>query len=619
MKRFVALVLALCMLLPLIACGTQPTETETPAPAEVSAEQTQQEGYTEEQYQQAAVAVALGYYYKNPYMQYDARNLSSMGKWKGPMRNNHGAPPEYASADQDHFSQCTDFVMDVYIQAYDYHMYNDIMQPHTDNDAEIGSMDPKDPCVVFYWTPESEMSVNEMAKKVVEILQPGDMLASNGRDTGESVGSGHAMLCVGDVDGDGEKDMIHCWGKPLAYNSTLTGPRFDYVEPNGSIFLQSAKDLLISSDKAYEGAPKWNIRSDAHVKSYLLIVRPTLAADFTNTITKGALCRMQYEGIEIDRRTVGMTKYNDLLTGQELTFEVEITNNGKAAYTALPVSEVIPEGVTLNAASVTDGGKADGNTVAWTVDVPAGESKVLSYTVTVDAPRGTLIEFPSGAVADIETRSITMQVGGKHLTEEQLVSMRSIAESANGTDGQPAQPNQMLFGFSGKDSTDLTFVSKFYKNVLGIELELPADLNEYLDLAFTRDMDPEGNNVLIPSEKFAADHPELAAMQMYKHLGGLNVYMNEGLSNEKRLLELKEAYYQPGDIFLTTWGANGIRANNPQYAGIYLYLGDGKVLTPDAEGKLIVDAYGNTMNCLLRDNFFVVLRPTLAYDDINAK
>lgn len=549
-------------------------------------------------YQRAVQEVALAYYYKNPYMQYEARELTIQGKWSGMMRNTHYAPPEYASADSEHFSQCTDFICDVYHEAFGYAPFNHAVAPGTG--THMIKVPEDDPMIVYRWWNGSETTMEQAHQKLREILEPGDWLSTNGI-LKDGRRDGHLMLYLGDCFGDGVKRVIHCCGKALDPGRSFECERRDRVEQFGSLRFQNMEHTWFTPGER----PFWDLTERSHVGIGFTVVRPIMAKDFTHTITPATLSRMRYPRMAIDRRA-DKTKYNELVQGERLTVTLEIKNFGTEPYSRLKVVENLPENVTIVSST---GGTVSGKSITWLLNVPADEARTVSYTVTVDAGRGEFVTFPAGMVDEIPTRELNFVVGGKRLSLNRVDALRRVALS-------PA-----FFDYQPKDSGDVSFVTEFYRQKLGIRLDLPATIQEYIDDHFTlmptpelADEDyPEDTHMLMlkPEDQ---RHRAWDEMTLYDHLGGR--YLFTGWDTKGRTLDLKQPFYQPGDIVLTMWHSNRTRAENPEHMGVYLYLGYGKVLG-FGDGKLQTLEFNDTIYCILKNNLFVVLRPSLAFDDIN--
>ncbi|WP_180326556.1 isopeptide-forming domain-containing fimbrial protein [Raoultibacter phocaeensis] len=85
------------------------------------------------------------------------------------------------------------------------------------------------------------------------------------------------------------------------------------------------------------------------------------------------------------------------LTGSQLTYAIFVSNSGAADATGVAVTDQLPAGTLFMSAS--DGGTYRNGVCAWTVDVPAGQTKQLNLTVKVQAKTGTLVNMATSVHA----------------------------------------------------------------------------------------------------------------------------------------------------------------------------------------------------------------------------
>lgn len=99
-----------------------------------------------------------------------------------------------------------------------------------------------------------------------------------------------------------------------------------------------------------------------------------------------------------------------VVSGSQITYTIVVTNSGSADATDVKVSDALPTGMTLAAA--TDGGALEGGAVTWTVDVAAGASKQLKVTADVTAATGTLVNAAQATLGDktVTSESVSTQV-----------------------------------------------------------------------------------------------------------------------------------------------------------------------------------------------------------------
>lgn len=114
-----------------------------------------------------------------------------------------------------------------------------------------------------YGAQNGGMTREELMNYLEYEAQPGDVYCGGGEEV-----NAHVMIIVGDVDGDGKNDVMHCWpldGGSLTNAATTENNTVDSLatdgnqqwEPNGAIAIQSVEELLLT-----EGSnPNWYILS----------------------------------------------------------------------------------------------------------------------------------------------------------------------------------------------------------------------------------------------------------------------------------------------------------------------------------------------------------------------
>ncbi|GGC48976.1 hypothetical protein GCM10011386_46510 [Parapedobacter defluvii] len=76
---------------------------------------------------------------------------------------------------------------------------------------------------------------------------------------------------------------------------------------------------------------------------------------------------------------------SEVKAGEELTYTITVTNTGDVDYDGITITDAIPANTSYKEGSASEGGSLSGNTLTWTVDVPFGESRGVSFTVVVDS------------------------------------------------------------------------------------------------------------------------------------------------------------------------------------------------------------------------------------------
>ncbi|MBQ7566643.1 MAG: S-layer homology domain-containing protein [Oscillospiraceae bacterium] len=456
-----------------------------------------------------------------------------------------------------------------------------------------------DPICVYRWEKavDGADSGEKAVKEAYAVIQPGDLIVG-------ATGSGHAMIYVGDCFGDGTNYIIHCAGKKV---DPKTG--VDAVEKNGGIRRDPAGTYCFGETPG----------KGLHTKySTFVILRPWKAKDFSgHTVTEHAKTRLKYPRLRVDKEA-SLKIYNSPVTGQDITVTLTAFNNGTSAITGLPVTEYLPTGATLK--SATGAQNADGK-LTWTLDIPAGEQKSVSYTVTVTAKRGETVTIPAGKVDGLDTRSMTYLVSGAKLSREKLDKLASLGSTSK------RETRSQLRALS---ANDVQFAVQVYGQVLGVDLGLPGSFNTLMKGMFHR-VSPAGKLKDYPfmwelnkSEDIPAEYRAIYDMKIPEHFGGYSVFIGtdpavpaHSMYPVDRTTDYREEFYEPGDIFIELSNEDKTSATDPKHVEVFIYLGSDSVLAC-GDGCAEVCSFGNSIERSLKNSVILALRPTLIYDDINA-
>jgi len=413
MKRFLSLILLGAMLLSLAACGkkpegpapttapTQPAGPTAPVIPDLSGQTAIVDTTGMTDLQKAIVVTAESFFMRGKYAQYDQYSLTSIG---GELdRRTYGimAPEDYTEQFVS-YTDCSSFVFDVYNFALGMRITKSF--PFTKTYCESSSY------TVLKEQPVKDnfaaMSADELAVKEKEFrdtLQPGDIIVFRRSKSN----SGHAMLYVG----NGMK--IHSTGTSYDYENAV-----DKGSEKGTYRYDSIENLFTPGNSGY-----------LFDMTVYVILRPL--AKFKSEIPAHTLARMELmRGIKAEKlcsHTYGQT----VNPGDTMTFTFRLQNNSSIAK-PLTVTDTVPAGTTY----VSGAQWVQGDQLTWIVTVPAGETKEISYSVTVDAATapGTYIESNS-SVSGVAVNCPRVLVA-KTLTQAQQKALTDalaeLGSTANG-------------------------------------------------------------------------------------------------------------------------------------------------------------------------------------------
>lgn len=548
LQKAISLVLLICLLLTLVACGkkpadptsptepsTAPTEPAEPTIPDLSAQQAivNTDGMTD--LQKAIVVTAESFYLRSNYAQYDQYSLTAgIGTDIG--RRTYGlmAPEDYTSQFTS-YTDCSSFVYDVYFHALGMSITNSSPFTKTYCDGTAYRVLREQPVKDNF----ADMTAEQLAVKEKEFrdaLQPGDIIVyRNAKNT-----SGHAMLYVG----NGMK--IHSTGTSYDYT---TGT--DKGRAEGTYRYDSTESFFIPGTSAY-----------LFDKSVYVIMRPL--AKFTKEIPAHTLQRMELmRGIKAEKlssHTYGQT----VTPGDNLTFTFRIQNKSTVTK-PLKIIDTLPDGITY----VSGAQKVNGKELSWTVTVPAGDTVEVSYTVKVDPtiPAGTYIQS-SSSISGIAVNCPRIMVA-KTLNATQQQAVKSAFEELKGT------------------AQGIDLVNAIYQKVCGKAVFTQQNTEKLWDDLV---IPLGGSSVIIGAQK------PLAGMMAPRLYGGrhMSEQINVPAATQYRTRLVTNRVLVIGDVILAD-------------DCLYLFTGDGLQDLTDPQNTTLKNP-----ESLLSAKKFAVLRPSMA-------
>ena len=584
--------------------------------------------------EQAIVQTAWAYYLKGTKIQYDSVELSQpiLSKYYGGnCRLTIDVAPEFGTDDMTIFSVCSDYCQKTYYNALNERVYGYDLDWVTANMWNMADMQfSKKLTLVRYFDPDrlgshykygnghnqgdnkSGKEVRQWLENWEQNLRPGDVISSD-----------HTLLYIGNG------YVLDCWGGKYSMDSGT-----DKYEEVGSISdaLHRFEDLYLTGKDPVMKKYFFNEQGETGL-SFFCVWRPldTLCVsdgdgDLSNdkvvagtSIPQVTKSRLKYPGMEIDR-TVNITPFQSVATGENLTYSVKVSNmsnearyaqyygaEANKAYSGLVVTEKVPEGTEF--VSATNGGTLKDGVITWKIDVAAGETKDLSYTVKVTAPVNSLIVSEGGWVDNIPSNSITNKVGGKKLTADEQKALIDFYNNYG-------QDWSTTYGLELKDDT--AAVEEVYSKVLGKTVEVPV-LQQLIDTIFEQKHVDVKNGVGYHDGKSKeawmyklkdnvyTDYPMLVPT----YVGGVSSWFAD---DKDRINEFKTEFLEPGDaVFHVNLSKypNSSTKRTVKNASILIWLGNEQYAMYDTATKSFTRGEGTTelWKAFMYDLFFV-LRPT---------
>ncbi len=574
MKRVFSLFLALAILFSMIVLPVSAAEPVEKTPEELAI------------MQKAVIETAMAYYRKGTNIIYDYATMSVQErKSQGISHLSSGDSPEMAAEDNILYTNCADFIYNVYMNAFGYAPAGDARHALVRYYSYYKST--SDPDVVLQFFNGTDAERDAFIEKAKEILQPGDVVCTAAAD---GIDRGHSMMYLGDFKGDGQEYAIHSSGEA----STVS---------IGEDARKRGATVGLTNWGLFLGGGSFGVANKQ--VGICTILRPLNMIAFED-MTPAAKSRLAYSMLDIDRSS-NVFGYTSVEQGQEMEITVSLRNAGTQDYKGLPVTEVLPVGAELVGAP--EGAAVSDTGITWKVDLAAGEMTELTYKVKVTAAPGETVELPAGTVDDIATRKLSYTVCHNLIDPAPLAAVAKDKTLAGMTE-------------STHDS-ELRFANEFYKKVLNFELGLPETVNEIIQALTEQVQVPAasatGGKMMQPKayDTLTDEYKTFYDMILPDHLAGACMYLGTDPSTmrpQNRVMTMFEDSYMPGDIFILVGGDSCLEAA-AEDVDVYINLGGGKVAMQDKSG-LRIRNFKDTVPVCQRHNLVISLRPTLVYDNI---
>ena len=353
-------------------------------------------------------------------------------------------------------------------------------------------------------------------------IRPGDIMTD---DT-------HSLIYIGNG------YVLDCSASTSSGNGKyITSTGVDRVEPEGSVYgrTRTVESTLDTASEDYVVTRPLDLYADdrdGDPSNDVLLWEgePVLVTEATES-------RLEYPAIDIDR-TVSITPYGTAVKGETLTYSIKIRNGtleplyvnwagneDGVDYADLVVTERIPTGTEFVSATG-DPTLRDG-VLTWTLDVPAGETAEVSFTVRVTERKGTIVS-EGGFVDKIPSNRIENTVGGDKIPAADASVLATIAAAGDVTAWKTAY------------GTDLAFAEALYA-AMGLELELPT-VTELVEKLFTPTyleklptlapwFYPDGHigsiAMYVPQKSVATEYKSYKDMLVTGFMGGYRLYAQD--------------------------------------------------------------------------------------------
>ena len=540
MKKLLALLLAMITVLGMFAgCGEEkePTQKDNNPIQIIIPGQDEEERTYDNIIQESVVAVAEAYYARRTYIQYEDNPLIKSG---GQLRaDRHKYSPEDATSQFTTYSNCATYTFDVYKEALNLDIVAwTCSRLQNASDMHVLTVNEK----------VAEGEKEAMIETIKEILQPGDII-SYLKDNW-----GHAMLYIG------YDEILHCSSNNGVGGSYNMATNSEVLDPAGGIYRMSVNEVL-TGKHALVNMDKF------------CIVRPTVKYTDAQP-TEKTLNRVEnLKDIYVEKvssHAVGMSAAQ----GDEVAFTFVLKNSRKSDATI-----VINDTVPTNTTYVSGADSVDGNTLKWTVTVPAAGKTEVSYTVKVNANAKTGDKIASTAyVGGVDVRCRDIYIGGSLTAEQQSKIYEEAAK------------------ISGDSVTGVALAKKIYA-AAGIACDVGSE-SEIISSIFKTTTKAAGHYELNTSSVYM----KMLAPTMY---GGYLVYVNSDLYDGNRTKGPMMGQLMAGDIIVCKEGST---------YNVFLFVGQNKAMSLNKGNVKILDLIGtrDALFSTIGHDQFVVIRPAMA-------
>ena len=489
----------------------------------------------------ALVEVANAYLRQNAQIRYDQYY----------QRRHINISPEEATAQNILYLDCSSFVNAVYYETFGvnilpYDIYDQGGDAKTSNFRTYArDFNGKAADVVGYWVNADYTTVEEQDALLAQVkanLQVGDVLNyrhGDGVDTG-----GHVYIYIGN------DQFIHCTGSSYVHNSNASTSYDKGETSSGSVQLISASMLF---DRANSGQKRYLFYKGANDETVNFgVIRP-LARNLAPTAE--TVARMANKGLDVEKTVVegvNSAVYKD----GTVTYSVKITNKSTKNYKAVPVKEILDSDVTFVEASATH--RLVGNELSFAVDVAAGKTVTITWTVKVNAnaAKSALVESNNTTVGGVGLATTVNTVSGYTKTQMEAVAAKAKEYVTLGTTFE----------------SPLAMAKQLYKDVLGVTLFDYTDVADIMDDLFVKQVAGSKNTILTTAPQLKSD-AEIFKMIPYGMYGGYDVSWLQWRNNEQVRL-ITTANVSLGDVIVAVDGST---------TRVFIYVGGMEVVVIDSE------------------------------------
>ena len=616
----------------------------------VKAENLPNKNETLDEYQQAVRDVAYAFYYRglDKTLLYDQYNINYSGSVG---RTDNRISPEDITEQDIHYHMCSSYVWNVYYEAFkksngDGYNLGGLPYETFGTRYQVALLEPNLPIeqvftinnepvtktvlakkkdgtsyynenmkvtfndggtekVLYYTNKNNEGALQKLnlssedkvriRQEIYNNIQPGDIVVTLVDNDG-SVG-GHAMLYIGNgimLDSTG-KGSYNLGAKSNITNTVQMG-KFELAH-------------LLSDETGNHARTVFSPWTTA-----IAVIRPlNEVRNSEYSISSKTRSRMTYNEL-VSTKLASVNKYDTVNPGDEITYTIKLENRSETKdYSNISITDKIPENTEF--VKITgDGTNSNGN-LSWTVSIPKGQTKTISYTVKVkddNSLLGTSIVSDKTSVGGITLKNITTLVKRTLTTEEQN-SIKSKVKDGDSYSSSEEFINTVYPGFGFKSPSDMLNIfydnssityngSNLYYRLVNARNILNGGVLPIFKLKSNTSISEDNQvfyNMYVPGlfGGFATSNPN---GNYPKRSDGRNIFYQTSTLMTGDVLVMYDEDYQT-DTYVTG------------EKNMYLYLGDSFASIKDGKVKVSTEQEGaRLLESLIGQNSFIVLRPSFS-------
>jgi uncharacterized repeat protein (TIGR01451 family)/LPXTG-motif cell wall-anchored protein len=320
----------------------------------------------------------------------------------------------------------------------------------------------------------------------------------------------------------------------------------------------------------------------------------------------------------VSTKLSSVNKYDTVNPGNEITYTIRLENRSETKdYSNISITDKVPDNTEF--VKITGDGTNNNGNLSWTVSVPKGQTKTISYTVKVkddNSLLGTSIVSDKTSVGGITLKNITTLVKRTLTTEEQN-SIKNKVKDGDSYSSSEEFINTIYPGFNFKSPNDMLNI--FYDNS-SITYN-GSNINKRVIIAKNIKTNDTLNIFKLKKEtNITEDNKIFYDMYVPGLFGGMATSKDEGkyMMSDGRNIFYQSSTLMTGDVLVMYDQDYQTDTYVTGEKNMYLYLGGSFASVKDGKVKISTEQEGaRLLESLIGQNSFIVLRPSFSMKPLN--